>query len=552
MSMIDSRREQMFPKLSEIQIGLARRFAVSEPRWFASGEAMFDIGSRHVAAWMVLEGGLAILRREPLGDETMIAMLTRGQFSGEVSQLTGGAALALGRAGPEGCRAACFDAAHLRALLIGSAEVGEIVMRALILRRVGLIEAGAGPLLVGSAGAPTIVRLQGLLTRNGIPHHIVDIEGPEGQDLLHRMGLGTQDLPLMICPGGGQVLKNPTDAEAALCVGLTPDLDPDKLYDVAIVGAGPAGLAAAVYAASEGLSVVVVDGRAIGGQAGASARIENYLGFPTGISGQALAGRAFVQAMKFGAEIALPLDVDRLDCPEGGEPLRLHLGSGQSLQSHTLVIASGARYRRPAIDNLADFEGNGISYWASPIEAALCKGEEIGLVGAGNSAGQAVVYLASFVKVLHLVIRGKDLQSSMSRYLVERIEALPNVRMHTRTEIVGLEGERTLGLTGAVFTHRDTGDTHTCPIRHLFLFIGAEPNTGWLDGCVDLDEKGFVKTGATSGDHPATSLETSRHRVFAIGDVRAGSTKRVAAAVGDGAAVVAQIHAILGSATTRA
>ncbi|MCW6507734.1 FAD-dependent oxidoreductase [Lichenifustis flavocetrariae] len=551
MSLLDTRRAQMFPTLSDFQIDQARRFAVGEPRVFAPGEGVFDLGSRHVAAWLVLEGTLAIMRREPLGEEVMIAILTRGQFSGEVGQLTGAAALAFGRAGPEGCTAVCFDSAHLRALLIGSAEVGEIVMRALILRRVGLIEAGAGPLLLGVAGAPTIVRLQGLLTRNGFPNHLVDVDGPEGQELLHRIGLGHQDLPLVICPGG-QVLKNPTDAEIGLCLGLTPELDPDKLYDVAIVGAGPAGLAAAVYAASEGLSVMVIDSRAVGGQAGASARIENYLGFPTGISGQALAGRAFTQAMKFGAEIALPLDVVRLDCPDGDEPLRLHLGSGSVLHSRTLVIASGARYRRPDIANLDGFEGNGISYWASPIEARLCKGEEIGLVGAGNSAGQAAVFLAPFVKTLHLVIRGTDLRSSMSRYLVDRIEALPNVELHTRTEIVGLDGDIAQGLSGAQFRHRDTGSTHTCPLRHVFLFIGAEPNTGWLDGCVDLDEKGFVRTGAPRGGHPVPSLETSRRRVFAIGDVRTGSTKRVAAAVGDGAGVVAQIHAALGAATTQA
>jgi thioredoxin reductase (NADPH) len=316
---------------------------------------------------------------------------------------------------------------------------------------------------------------------------------------------------------------------------------------VAEVGAGPAGLATAVYAASEGLSVLVLDQRAIGGQAGASSRIENYLGFPTGISGQALAGRAYTQAQKFGAELAIPLEAERLDCEDRDGPLRLKLRSGELMQARTVVIASGARYRRPDIANLATFEGAGISYWASPIEAKLCEGEEIALVGGGNSAGQAVVFLANRVKQLHLIVRGSGLEASMSRYLVERIAALRNVTLHTGTEIVSLEGDRETGLSGAIFRRRATGAAHRCSCRHLFLFIGADPNTGWLQGCVELDEKGFVLTGKDAAGGPTTlPLETSRPRVFAVGDVRGGSTKRVAAAVGEGAAVVAQIHASLG------
>ena len=308
------------------------------------------------------------------------------------------------------------------------------------------------------------------------------------------------------------------------------------------MGAGPAGLATAVYAASEGLSVLVLDSRAVGGQAGASARIENYLGFPTGISGQALAGRAFSQAAKFGAQVALPLSVERLECPADKtsiEPLRLHLSSGQAVQARTVVVASGARYRRPTIENIDLFEGHGVSYWASPIEARLCKGEEIALVGAGNSAGQAVAYLAPFVKKLHLIVRGPDLAASMSRYLVDRIDGLSNVELHLETEIVQLHGDPADGLTGAGFRNRRTGEVRRCDLHHLFLFIGADPNTGWLAGCVALDDKGFVQTKASG------SLQTSRDRVFVAGDVRAGSTKRVAAAVGDGAAAVAQIHLAL-------
>jgi thioredoxin reductase (NADPH) len=352
---------------------------------------------------------------------------------------------------------------------------------------------------------------------------------------------------VLLCPNG-TVLKRPTEIHAAACLGITPELDPEKIYDVAVVGAGPAGLATAVYAASEGLSVLVIDQHAFGGQAGASARIENYLGFPTGISGQALAGRAFNQAQKFGAEIALPLEVARLVCDStggsrGGD-LRLELISGATVRARTVVIASGARYRRPDIANLATFEGAGISYWASPVEAKLCVGEEVALVGAGNSAGQAVVYLASKVKRLPLIVRGIGLEASMSRYLIDRIATLSNVVLHTSTEIVALEGDSAQGLTGAIFRNSLSAEAHRCASRHLFLFIGADPNTAWLDGCVDRDAKGFVLTGLA---RPALPLETSLPGVFAIGDVRAGSTKRVAAAVGEGAAVVAQIHTVLAS-----
>jgi thioredoxin reductase (NADPH) len=330
---------------------------------------------------------------------------------------------------------------------------------------------------------------------------------------------------------------------------MTPELDPSVTYDVAVVGAGPAGLATAVYAASEGLKVLVFDTRAIGGQAGASARIENYLGFPTGISGQALAGRAFTQAQKFGAELAIPLEVTKLSCPGSEDDpdatLDLFLSDGKTISSRTVVIASGASYRRPDIANLAAFEGRGISYWASPVEAQLCKGEEVALVGGGNSAGQAVVYLAPKVKHLHLVIRASGLGSSMSQYLIERIAALPNVELHTNTEVTELGGDQTEGLQEIVLCKAATGTTLTRNIKHLFLFVGADPNTGWLNGCVDVDNKGFVLTGADRNVSNGLSLETNRSGVFAIGDVRASSTKRVAAAVGDGAAVVAQIHGYL-------
>lgn len=549
MSNLDSREHQMFPVLDAGQMETARRFASGPERTFAAGEKVYAIGEQGAPAWLVIAGTIDVVRRDGLSHEAPITTHGAGQLTGEVNQLAGRPSIAGGTAGPQGCTALPFDPAHLRALMVGSADVGEIVMRALILRRVGLIEQGSGgTVIVGIPGSPDIVRLQGFLTRSGYPNIVLDAaSNDEGHALVERIGVASSDLPLVVCPNG-TVLKRPSDVEVAACLGITPDLDPTTVYDVAIVGAGPAGLAAAVYATSEGLSVIVLDERAVGGQAGASARIENYLGFPTGISGQALAGRAFNQALKFGAEIAIPLTVEHLDCDEeraAGDPLALELAGDRRIQALTVIVASGARYRRPDIPDLAVFEGAGVSYWASPIEARLCEGEEVALVGGGNSAGQAVVFLAPRVKHLHLIIR-RALSATMSKYLVDRIAALPNVTIHVDTEIVGLEGDRTTGLTGAIFRCRADGSTHQCAMRHLFLFIGADPNAGWLKGCVETDAKGFIVTGRAS-----LPLQTSRAGVFAIGDVRAGSTKRVAAAVGEGAAVVAQIHSVLAEAAER-
>jgi thioredoxin reductase (NADPH) len=538
MSTLGTRAHQMFPVLTAAQIEMARRFASGAARRFAPGETLYAIGEEGAPAWLVLEGRIDVVRRDGLNHEAPVTTHGPGQLSGEVNQLAGRASLAAGRAGTEGCTALPFDPAHLRALMVGSADVGEIVMRALILRRVGLIEeGGAGTILIGAPGSPDIVLLQGFLTRNGYPNLVLDAStDEEGRALVERIGVLPDELPLVVCPSG-TLLRRPRVEELAGCLGITPVLDQDAAYDVAIVGAGPAGLAAAVYAASEGLSVVVLDERAMGGQAGASARIENYLGFPTGISGQALAGRAFSQALKFGAEIVVPVKVERLDCKL--DMLALNLSGDRRIQAQALVIASGARYRRPDIPNLAEFEGAGVSYWASPIEARLCAGEEVALVGGGNSAGQAIAFLAPLVKRLHLFVR-RDLSETMSRYLIDRIAALPNVEIHVGSEVVALEGDRATGLTAATFRDLRDGAQHRCPLRHLFLFIGADPNADWLEGCAQTDAKGFVITGAGP-----LSLETSRSGVFAIGDVRAGSTKRVAAAVGEGAAVVAQIHAMI-------
>lgn len=535
---VGSRRHQMFPVLTPHQVEAARRFASGPPRRFAPGGSVFASGDRNVPVWLVLDGSLDVMRRNGLNEETPITTHRAGQFTGEVSQIDGRASIASARAGPDGAALLPFDPPHLRALMIGSAEVGEIIMRALILRRVSLIEhGGSGTILIGAPGDAHLLRLQGFLTRGGYPNHVMDptVDGG-GRSFVERMALLPSDLPLVVCPGGS-VLKRPDERELAACLGIFPKIDPQKTYDVAIVGAGPAGLAAAVYGASEGLSVIVLDERVMGGQAGASARIENYLGFPTGISGQALAGRAFNQALKFGAEVAIPVSVERLD--RQADRLTLKLSDDSTVAAQTVVIASGAAYRHPDIADLARVEGTGVSYWASPIEARLCAGKDVALVGGGNSAGQAIVFLAPHVRRLHVFVR-RSLSETMSRYLIDRISALPNVEIHVGTELTGLaaNGET---LTSATVRSRASGGTMQYDICHLFLFIGATPHTRWLNGAVATDDRGFILTGASASPH-----ETSLPGVFAIGDVRAGSTKRVAAAVGDGAAAISQIHAYLG------
>jgi len=557
MSLIESRREQMFPTLTADQIATARRFASGLPQQYVPGATLSSVGEQNAPAILILEGQVEIYRRDGTGQEGIVTAHGRGHITGEVSQLASRAAWVDVRAGSEGCEAISFSTAELRALIIGSAEIGEIVMRAYILRRMALIEDGAGSVLVGAANDPALVRIEGFLSRNGYPYSVLDAyRGSKGRDLIEKLGLIEDDLPLVLCPNGS-VLKRPTMADIGTCLGITPELNTEAIYDVAVIGAGPSGLATAVYAASEGLSVLVLDGNGYGGQAGASARIENYLGFPTGISGHALAARAFNQAQKFGAEIAIPVPVKALDYGDAsrkpGSPLLLTVPEGKQLRARTVVIASGARYRRLPISNLDQFEGSGVSYWASPVEARLCAGAEVALVGAGNSAGQAVVFLAPKVRELHLIVRGPSLDASMSRYLIDRIAALQNVVLHFHSEVTSLTGDAATGLEGLEIRDNATGSVTSRAIRHLFLFVGADPNTTWLSRLpIALDNHGFVLTGeAVSGElwpdlnRRALPLETSVPGVFAIGDVRSGSTKRVAAAVGEGAQVVAALHSIL-------
>jgi thioredoxin reductase (NADPH) len=556
---LSDRSAQRFPRLREEQLEVVKRFANTEPRRFSPRESIFQIGERGVPAWFLLEGSAELFGRDGLDQEIPLPRIESGQFTGELHQLTDRPTLAGALAGTNGCVALPLNAERLRALIVGSAELGELIMRALILRRVGLLERGVGPVLLGRAGSADLLRLQAFLTRNAYPHFVLDCASERGRQLISDMGLPPGDLPILVC-ACGRVLRRPSNEEAGVWLGITPMLKADALYDVAVIGAGPAGLATAVYAASEGLSVLVLDAEALGGQAGASARIENYLGFPTGISGLALTGRALNQAQKFGAQVAIPLVATRIRCnggsDGGGETVQITLSEQGSVRARTVVVASGARYKRTAVANMKPFEGNSVHYWASPVEAKLCAGEQIALVGAGNSAGQAVVFLAPQVKRLTMIVRGEGLEASMSRYLIDRIRMLENVEVLVHTELAELHGKPMGQLHGATVRDRRTHGTSHLPVRHVFMFIGAEPNTAWLDGCLALDQKGYILTGPRSEDVTLAlahlPLQTSLPRVFAIGDVRSGSTKRVASAVGEGAAVVAQIHSILGASATAA
>jgi thioredoxin reductase (NADPH) len=540
--LLEDRIAQIVPTLTPAQIQFALRFASGPKRVFAPDEKLLDVGDRNTIVWLVVEGSIVASRRDGLGREGLFATGGPGQFSGEVSDLAGHASLAMVCAGPDGCTAYPFDLPHLRALLISSADIGEVMMRAFILRRAALLEGdNVGSVILGEAASPDTVRLRGLLTRNSYPHSLIDADGAEGTALVERLGVLADDLPILICPNG-TVMRHPSDAEAGIGLGIVPEIKPETVYDVAVVGAGPAGLAAAVYAASEGLEVLVLDSRSFGGQAGASSRIENYLGFPTGISGQALTARAFLQAQKFGAQFAVPVSVIELDCSQPPRH-RIALDNGISIFGRTIVIASGARYRRPEIENLDHFEGTSVSYWATPIEATLCEGRDIVLVGGGNSAGQAAVFLSAHARKVHMVARSSGLDASMSRYLIDRIRATPNIELRVRTEVTGLSGAVDGTLASVDMISRETGERQRIDAQHLFLFIGADPNTRWLDQRIELDDKGFVKTGRDL-EFP---LQTSSPGVFAIGDVRCGSVKRVAAGVGEGAAAVAQIHAYLAS-----
>jgi thioredoxin reductase (NADPH) len=536
-TIIDTRGAQMFPTLTPAELKRLKRFGT--PRHFRAGEFLARGGETGHGLVLILAGEVEISQRAEGGGKAAIVTHEAGSFMGELAQLSGRPSLVDAEALSDG-EAVDIPPERLRALLIAEAELGERIMRALILRRVGLIETGGGgPVIVGHEQDADVLRLVNFLSRNGHPHQRLDPDSDaSARALIERFRVEPEELPIVLCPGG-QLLKNPDENALARCIGLVGPIDPDRLFDVVVIGAGPAGLATSVYAGSEGLSVLVLDCRSFGGQAGASARIENYLGFPTGISGMALMGRAYSQAQKFGVEMAIPDEAVKLEC--GMDPFHLQLANGERIKARAAVIATGARYRRLDVPGLDAFEGGAVHYWASPLEANLCARQEVALVGGGNSAGQAVVFLAGHAGKVTLLVR-KPLAATMSAYLVERIGSLPNVEVVTGVEVSALEGED--GTLGAV-RWRDlaSGAETRRPIAHLFSFIGADPNTGWLAASgLTLDERGFVLTGAAAGADRA-SLETSRRGVFAVGDVRSGSVKRVAAAVGDGARVVALLHA---------
>ena len=532
---IASRAEQRFPVLTPAEVARLRRFG--ELRTYEPGACIARTGEVAPGFFVVLAGEIAMTQRDSFGHEHLIVTHGPGNFMGELAQLTGRPAL-VDASALNAVEAVVIRPQRLRDLLVEEADLGERIMRALILRRVSLLETGAGgPIIVGYAGHVDVLRLAVFLNRNGHPNTVLDPEHDgDAKALLDRFHIAPAELPIVLCPNG-QLLRNPSEVELARCIGMVGALDPNKIYDAAIVGSGPAGLAAAVYAASEGLSVLVLDCRAFGGQAGASARIENYLGFPTGITGMALMARAYNQAQKFGAEMEIPDEVTNLSQRDG--VFHLDLANKEKVRARAVIVASGARYKRLAVENLAEYEGSHVHYWASPLEARLCSGQEIVLVGGGNSAGQAAVYLATQVKKVFMLVRGPGLKATMSRYLIDRITAQPNIELVTHSEITQLQGEGG-ALKTVCWTDRNTGAKTERPMSHVFLFIGADPNTEWLGQCdVRLDSKGFV---CTSEAHP---LETDHRGVFVIGDVRAGSVKRVAAAVGEGAQVVSALHAYL-------
>jgi thioredoxin reductase (NADPH) len=544
-----SRPERVFPMLTPAQI--ARIAPHGRRRAIASGEVLVEVGQRPVPFFVVLSGEVQVLR--PSGaTETLIVTYRAGQFTGEGTMLTGRRALARTRVTEPG-EVIELGREQLLALIQTDAELSEIFMRAFILRRIELIAGGYGDVvLIGSIHCAGTLRVKEFLTRNGHPFHYIDLDrDADAQDLLDRFHVTAADVPVLICRGDA-VLRNPSNQQIADCLGFNDAIDRTHVRDLVIVGAGPAGLAAAVYGASEGLDVLVLESNLPGGQAGSSSRIENYLGFPTGISGLDLTGRAYAQAEKFGAQVMVAKGASKLAC---ARPLySVHLEDGGRIDARALIIASGAQYRKPAIANVSQFEGAGVYYAASRMESQLCAGQEVVIVGGGNSAGQAAVFLAETARHVHLLVRKDGLAETMSRYLVRRIEEHPAITLRTRTELVALDGDR--HLDHVQWRDSGTGVVETHDIRHVFMMTGAVPNTSWLDGCVALDGRGFIKTGpdlspedlTTAGWPLARSpylLETNRPAVFAVGDVRGGNIKRVASAVGEGSIAVAFVHQVL-------
>jgi thioredoxin reductase (NADPH) len=544
------RQAEAFPVLTPAQIARIRPYG--NVRSVQAGEILFEPGKLGMSCFVVLSGKLDIAMAGLSGEQVFVTY-GPGQFSGEVVLISGARALSRGRVAEPG-EFLELSADALRTLIAKDAELSDILMRAFLLRRVALISEGLGNVVVlGSKHSSNTLRLREFLTRNGHPHGYVDLDSDRAsQELLDRFEIKLEDIPVVIC-SGTTVLRNPTNQRLAECLGFVGHLDEHRVYDVAIVGAGPAGLAAAVYAASEGLDAVVIESEFPGGQAGASSKIENYVGFPMGISGQELAGRAVVQAEKFGAQMTVGQKVMNVKCDQ--QPYELTLENGGLIETRSIVIATGAQYNKPNVENLERFEGQGIYYAATFMEAQLCTGEEIIVVGGGNSAGQAAAFLAETVQKVYMLVRGKELSETMSRYLIQRIVENPAIELHLQTEIVAVGGDS--HLERVTWLNRSTGEVSVHDIRHVFVMAGASPRTDWLRGCVALDRQGFILTGrdldpvlATAPvkwplSRPPQMLETSLPAVFAVGDIRSGNVKRVASAVGEGSISIHLVHLAL-------
>jgi len=542
------RDAERFPTLEPAQIERMR--AVGTERAFHAGEILVDQGLASTKLFVVLEGSIEIVHPEP-GGEQLITVHEPGSFTGELDVVMGRRALVRARARTAG-RVIELDRTALRSVLAADADLGETLMRAFILRRTGLIAQDAGDVvLLGSRHSPGTLRVKEFLIRNGHPHVTIDVDrDPAAQALLDQFGVGVSDVPVVVCRGT-RVLRNPGNEELADCLGYAVELDQGQIRDVVVIGAGPAGLSAAVYAGSEGLDTLVLESVAPGGQAGTSSLIENYLGFPLGISGEALAARAFTQAEKFGTDIAIARTATRLVCDR--RPYRIEFGD-QSVLARSIVLATGARYHKPALAALERFEGVGIYYCATAIEARLCSGDEVIVVGGANSAGQAAVFLAGVARKVHMLVRGPTLSTTMSRYLIRRIADTRNIELRVETEIVELDGDT--ALERVTWLDRRTGERTTQPIGHVFMMTGASPNTELVRGCVALDPRGFIKAGPdlTADDlaaagwplhRPPYLFETSIPGVFAVGDVRANSVKRVASAVGEGSICIQLVHKVI-------
>jgi thioredoxin reductase (NADPH) len=543
------RPEHIFPTLTATQI--ARVSAHGKKRAVQAGEVLLEPGDSNFPFFLVTLGAMEIMRPTCEGEDPVVVFQV-GQFSGEVGILSGRRSMVRARMREAG-ELIELDRPGLQELIETDSELSEILMRAFIMRRVEFIAHGWGDaVLLGTSNSSGTLRIKEFLTRNGYPHAYIDLEGESKvQELLDHFQVTAGDVPIVICRGKN-VLRNPTNQQVADCLGWNEGIDLTKVRDVIVVGAGPSGLAAAVYAASEGLDVLVIETYAPGGQAGSSSKIENYLGFPTGISGQDLAGRAYTQAQKFGARVMIARGAARLECRRS--PYLVEIEGGTNVPARAVIIATGAEYRKLPLENLSTFEGNGVYYGATFLEAQLCGNEEVIIVGGGNAAGQAAVFLSQTAKHVHILIRSGRLADTMSRYLIRRIEESKAITLHTDTEAVGLEGNDRLD--HVLCRNNKTGALNTRDIRHIFLMTGANPNTGWLAGCLALDERGFIKTGVdlapadlTTAQWPLTRrpylLEASLPGVFAVGDVRSGNVKRVASAVGEGSIAISMVHKVL-------